>query len=88
MSQRRLTIYSDEAVDRAAELARRLGRDPADIVVDALRLFDRQIAARPVSDGAGEPDDFLDFVRTLRPIIGEGATSRHDDLYDESGLPR
>lgn len=94
---RQLTIRSDEAVDTAQRLADRLGLAPAQVVVDALRSYDRQVgnvadkgrrrSMTPAQIAAHreELDRMIEEANRDRP---PDVTSDHSFLYDEFGLPK
>lgn len=91
MAQRQLNIRSDEAYSRASSLARRLGRTTTDVVVEALRRYDDEVAPRNGRVRTPEQQRRYDLLMRLSEETARhklpGATSDHDDLYDENGLP-
>lgn len=87
--ERELTIESDEAYDLAHDLAHRLDVTPAQAVKLALREYRSTLAPIPAAEDKAE---FIARVLALaakaRAQLGDRATSDHDDLYDDDGLPR
>ena len=92
MPQRQLNIRSDEAVERAASLARRLGRTATDIVVEALRSYEAKVEPLDELGMTAEQRKRYDVIkaasREISKYKADGATSDHDWLYDENGLPK
>ncbi|TDR93404.1 type II toxin-antitoxin system VapB family antitoxin [Enterovirga rhinocerotis] len=92
MAQRQLNIQSDEAFSRASSLAERLGRTTTDVVVEALRRFEDDMAPRNEQGRTPEQQRRFDRIKALARETARhklpGATSNHDDLYDENGLPK
>jgi hypothetical protein len=91
MAQRQLNIRSDEAHERATRLARRTGRTATEVVVDALRSYEQASGGERHGlspDQQREHEEFMALVRGLQKHVLPGATSNHDDLYDDHGLPR
>lgn len=93
MAQRQLNIRSDEAFGRANALARRLGKTTTEVVIDALRIYDRQNAA---TDEQGltieQRAEFEALCAIARRAAADPSASDlpndHSWLYDERGLPR
>lgn len=92
MPQRQLNIRSDEAAERASALAKRLGRTTTEVVVEALRSYDK--AVQPVDELGMTPEQrrryesILDIAREARKRIKPGATFDDSWMYDENGLPK
>ena len=91
--ERELKIESDEAYDLAHALAQRLDVTPTQAVKFALREYEASLGPPPKTlESEEERAAFVERVRALgakvRAELGERATSNHDDLYDENGLPR
>lgn len=92
MAQRQLNIRSDEAFARASDLARRLKKTTAEVIVEALRVYSEKVEPR---DELGlTPDQRADY-EAIRELAREasrhappGLTSDHDWLYDANGLPK
>jgi antitoxin VapB len=85
MAEPQLSIRSAKAKRLAQTLARRTGLSMNRLVEQALENLDNDLR----SDGHAHPIDAVWVLaaegrRDARP----GATSAHDDLYDEFGLPR
>ena len=97
---RELIIRSDEACAIADDLARRLDVSATEIVEAALRKYrasmeppdvDKQPTAvdpRSAEEKAAFIEEILALGARARAQLGERATSNHDDLYDDDGLPR
>lgn len=86
---RQLNIRSDEAYEIAHRAAKQSGKSVTEIVTEALRARHGP-SAREVS-----PEDAAETLKILTELSREGgrrkkpgATSNHDDLYDEFGLPK
>lgn len=92
MPQRQLNIRSDEAYERASSLARRLGHTTTEIVVEALRRYASEVEPRNERGLTVEQQEKFDYLQALSEEVSRhklpGATSNHDDLYDEYGLPK
>ncbi len=92
MPQRQLNIRSDEAVERASAIARRLGKTTTEVVVEALRSYDA--SAQPVDELGMTPEkrrryeSILEIARETRQRIKPGTTLDDSWMYDESGLPK
>ncbi len=87
---RQLNVRNDEAYELAHIIARRVGRPVTDVVRDALRVYGGTL---PAVDGMTPTQ--LQRYESLRALAKRtaaqalpGATSDHDDLYDEYGLPK
>jgi antitoxin VapB len=79
-----LNIKNDRAHELATELARLTGENLTTAVTRALEeRLDRERNGRSVEERVKE---IMEIVRAAGPSYG--ATSDHDDLYDERGLPR
>lgn len=85
MSEPQLSIRSAKARTLARAMARRTGLSMNRLVEQALERYDNELRG-------GLNVHPLDAVWQLaaegRRGIAAGATSAHDDLYDEHGLPR
>lgn len=87
---RQLNIRSDEAYELAHTISRRTGRPVTEVVRDALRVYGDTL---PAVDGMTPTQ--LQRYEALRALAKRtaaqklpGATSDHDDMYDEYGLPK
>jgi antitoxin VapB len=91
MPQRQLNIRSDEAFERASSLAKRLGRTTTDVVVEALRRYERETDVTNERGLTAEQQRRFDDLMALSEETAKrrlpGATSNHDEFYDENGLP-
>lgn len=90
-ARKQLNIRSEEAHQLAASLARRMGTSTTKVVETALRQLDRSVPAdtAPLTpEQQVEHDRFMAFLRSVRHTVPADATSDHDGLYDEHGLPR
>ena len=85
MPEPQLSIRSAKAKSLAQALARRTGLAMNRLVETALERYAAEHAA-------GAPATPLDAVWALaaagRGAVPAGATSAHDELYDDHGLPR
>lgn len=92
MPQRQLNIRSNEAYERASSLAQRLGRTTTDVVVEALRRYGSEVEPRNERGLTPEQQRRFDYLMALSDDVSRhkipGATSDHDDLYDDYGLPK
>ena len=92
MPQRQLNIRSDEAAQRAAALARRLGKSTTQIVEEALRAYES--AASPVDELGFTPeqrrcyDTITEAAREIRKHVEPGMSFDDSWMYDENGLPK
>ena len=88
MPQRQLNVRSDEAFSRGSSVARRLGTTTADVVVEALRVYEDQIAPRNEQGlTAVQQRDFEDPMELSREVARHkmpGATWDHSDVHDVS----
>lgn len=87
---RQLNIRSDEAYELAHMIARRVGRPVSDVVRDALRYYGD---ALPQIDGLTPTqrqryESLRALAKRTAATAIPGATSDHDDLYDDFGLPK
>ena len=87
---RQLNIRNDEVYQRAHKIAARMGKPVAEAVLTALRAYDARV---PTVDEL-TPTQRAEY-EALRALAREtarrkfpGATSDHDDMYDEFGLPK
>ena len=92
MPQRQLNIRSDEAVDRAGRLAKRLSKTTTEVVVEALRSYEAEAA--PLDERGLTPEQRRRFDalmalsdRAAAHLLPD-APDDHDWLYDEHGLPK
>jgi len=84
MSEPQLSIRSAKAKDLAHALAKRTGQPINKLVEQALEHFDLELRQSTVR----KPEDVLwDLMAEGRRAVRPGATSAHDDFYDENGLP-
>ncbi|MFA5952889.1 MAG: type II toxin-antitoxin system VapB family antitoxin [Hyphomicrobium sp.] len=85
MSEPQLSIRSAKARTLARSLSRRTGLSMNRLVEQALERYDRELRE-------GAPAAAIDIVWDLaaagRIGVTAGASSAHDDLYDDNGLPR
>lgn len=85
MAEPQLSIRSAKAKSLARALARRTGLSMNRVVEQALERYDSELRsglhAHPI-------DAVWDLAAEGREGVATGATSAHDDLYDENGLPR
>lgn len=85
MAEPQLSIRSARAKALAESLARRTGNAMNRIVEQALERYDRdlrrQAHAHPI-------DAAWDLAAEGRAGVRPDATSAHDDLYDDAGLPK
>jgi antitoxin VapB len=92
---RELVIRSDEALAIADDLARRLEVSETEVVERALRKLKETVRLIEPPTGFETEEERRTFIAEIlalgaraRQELGERATSNHDDLYDENGLPR
>ena len=87
---KQLNIRSDEAYEIAHRIATRTGRPVAEAVLSALRAHDSRLPE--VSELTPAQRQTYDMLRALSREAAKhklpGATSDHDDLYDDFGLPK
>lgn len=84
MSEPQLSIRSAKAKELAHALARRTGQPINKLVEQALEHFELELR----QSTARTPEDVLwDLMAEGRRAVPAGATSAHDDFYDEKGLP-
>lgn len=85
MSEPQLSVRSARARDLAHALARRTGQPINKLVELALEHYERDLQKKTEHT----PGDALwrSMVEGRRSMPA-GATSAHDDLYDEFGLPK
>lgn len=82
MSEPQLSIRSAKAKMLARALARRTGLSMNRLVEQALEHYDHELsAAQPI-------DAVWELAAEGRKTVAAGATSAHDDFYDENGLPQ
>jgi len=84
MSEPQLSIRSSKARDLAHALARRTGQPINRLVEQALERYDQELREKPAQTPA---DTLWDLMAEGRRSVPPDATSAHDDLYDENGLP-
>lgn len=84
MSEPQLSIRSARARELATKLSRRTGLPVTQLVEQALERYDRDL-------GPAKALNSLDAVWQLAEVgraeVRPGATSAHDDLYDDTGAP-
>lgn len=90
---KQLNIRSDMAYATAQRLAKRLGRSTTAVVETALDRLDRETFKVPSYDDLTpeqkfRADHLLSLARRGRKEGAGDATSDHDWLYDEKGLPK
>ena len=88
---KQLNVRSDEAVETARTLAKRLGTTTTDVVVQALRRYaaERTIPSTKVTAAEAEAN-YRAIMRSVRRAAKdrkEGGWS-DKDLYDDNGLPK
>ena len=84
MSEPQLSVRSAKARDLAHALAKRTGLPINKLVEQALEHFELELRQSP----SRKPEDVLwDLMAEGRRAVPAGATSAHDDFYDENGLP-
>jgi len=84
MSEPQLSIRSSKARDLAHALARRTGQPINRLVEQALERYAQELREKPAQTPA---DTLWDLMAEGRRSVPPEATSAHDDLYDENGLP-
>ena len=85
MSEPQLSIRSSKARDLAHALSRRTGQPINRLVEIALERYDQELSQKP---GQTPADALWQLMAEGRRSVPPGATSAHDDLYDENGLPK
>jgi antitoxin VapB len=85
MPEPQLSIRSAKARALAQSLARRTGLSMNRLVEQALERFDSELRS---GSNAHPIDAVWDLAEEGRREAKPGATSAHDDLYDEWGLPK
>ena len=90
---RQLNIRNDRAFEAAQRVAERLHGTTTQVVVDALRRYERKTFRVPAYDELNQEDrSFADRLLALAEAgrhEGEpDATSDHGYLYDEHGAPK
>ena len=85
MPEPQLSIRSAKARALAQRLARRTGLSMNRLVEQALERFDSELRS---GSNAHPIDAVWALAEEGRREAKPGATSAHDDLYDESGLPK
>lgn len=85
MSEPQLSIRSAKAKNLAQALARRTGLSMNRLVEQALERYDQDLRA---GANAHPIDAVWDLAAEGRKAVLAGATSNHDEFYDEHGLPR
>jgi hypothetical protein len=96
---RQLNIRSDEAYELAHDRAKRSGKTIAEVVTDALRVYpvptpthgrdeDIPVPANFSPEQAQRHRDTLRWIESIQKYKRPGASSNHDWLYDEFGLPK
>ena len=84
MPEPQLSVRSTKARDLAHALARRTGLPINKLVEQALERYDQELR----DDKIRYPMDAVwDLAAEDRRNIAPGATSSHDEFYDENGLP-
>ena len=84
MSEPQLSIRSGKARDLAHALSRRTGQPFNRLVELALERYDQELR----NDKTRFPMDAVwDLAAEDLRNIAPGATSNHDEFYDENGLP-
>lgn len=85
MSEPQLSIRSAKAKELAHALARRTGMPMNKLVEQALEHYDSELRQQK---NRHPIDAVWDLAAEGRSGVPAGATSVHDDLYDENGLPQ
>ncbi len=85
MSEPQLSIRSAKAKALAHALARRTGMPMNRLVEEALERYDGALRA---GAHAHPIDAVWDLAAEGRRGVTPGATSAHEDLYDDLGLPK
>lgn len=87
---KQLNIRSDEVYDRAHRIAARLGKPLSEAMLIVLREYESKIPE--VDELTPSQRATYDMLQSLTREAAKhklpGATSDHDDLYDEFGLPK
>jgi hypothetical protein len=89
-TRKQLNIRSDEAYATAHDLAEQFGTTTTEVVVRALRELQskRRVPSRFVSPEEAEAN-LSALMKSVRARGPSGSLSpKHDDLYDEFGLPK
>jgi hypothetical protein len=85
MPEPQLSIRSAKARALAQSLARRTGLSMNRLVEQALERFDSELRS---GSNAHPIDAVWALAEEGRREVKPGATSAHDDLYDDWGLPK
>jgi antitoxin VapB len=85
MSEPQLSIRSAKARDLAHALARRTGLPMNKLVEQALERLDSELRQ---AKGQHPIDAVWELAREGMQNVLPDVTSRHDDFYDENGLPQ
>jgi antitoxin VapB len=85
MSEPQLSVRSSKARDLAHSLAKRTGQPINRLIEVALERYDRDLRQQKQQTPM---DVLLELMAEGRRDVPAGATSAHDDLYDENGLPK
>lgn len=92
MGARQLNIRSDEAAERAAALARRLGKTTTQVVEEALRIYEEGVSPRDerglTVEGRRRFDAIMRLAQDTRKRIKPGADLDDSWMCDEHGLPK
>lgn len=97
--EKQLSIRSTEAAELVAVLAERTGKPQKEVVLEALRLLEKNRSGAGAKPGSSlhrlSWERFELALRRLQAELqemqdrtGEKLTSEHDAMYDEFGLPR
>lgn len=97
--ERQLSIRSTEAAELAAALADRTGRPQKEIVLEALRLLEKDRSAADAKPGSSmhrlgwerfelARRRLQEELQEIQKRTGEKFTSDHSWMYDEFGLPK
>lgn len=85
MSEPQLSIRSARAKELAHALARRTGLPMSKLVERALERYDSELRQ---SRNQHPLDAVWDLAAEGKRTVPAGATSNHDEFYDEHGLPK
>lgn len=85
MSEPQLSIRSAKARTLARSLSRRTGLSMNRLVEQALERYDTELRA---GRHAHPIDSVWELAAQGRQNVAPAASSAHDDLYDEHGLPQ
>ena len=92
MPQRQLNVRSDEAVRRAAALAKRLGMSTTQVFEEALRAYENNACSVDELGRTPEQRQRYDAITEAALEIGKhvkpGMTFDDSWMYDEAGLPK